>query len=189
MSDRQLTDFEHVLLAMICQAPSSGYDLKQRFAATPMGVYRPSSGALYPALQRLERRGLLRKRVPPRSADQPGRAPSVYDPTPRGRTAHERWVRQPIDPGTVSRDLGLHLLRFVMTEPLLTPAEVLSFLESLRDALTSLIAELERYVVATDFNNRHSPLALRHGIAIHRASLRWVQSTIQELSRTATHSA
>jgi DNA-binding PadR family transcriptional regulator len=59
MAVRQLTEFEQVLLGMIARAPSTGYDLKQEFATTPLGVYQPSSGALYPALRRLERRGLL----------------------------------------------------------------------------------------------------------------------------------
>lgn len=38
-------------------APSSGYDLKRIFATTPVGLYQPSSGTLYPALRRLEQRG------------------------------------------------------------------------------------------------------------------------------------
>src|SRR5260370_23650024 len=59
MSRSQLTSFEHVLLGMIFIQPASGYDLKRRFVTSPMGVYQPSSGALYPALERLERRGLL----------------------------------------------------------------------------------------------------------------------------------
>ena len=59
MADRQLTAFEHILLGLIRQAPSSGYDLKRIFAVTPMGVYQPSSGALYPALRRLELKGLV----------------------------------------------------------------------------------------------------------------------------------
>jgi DNA-binding PadR family transcriptional regulator len=37
--------------------PSPGCDLKRVFAATPMGLYQPGSGALYPALRRLEYAG------------------------------------------------------------------------------------------------------------------------------------
>ena len=50
MAGRQLTSFEQILLGLICTSPSSGYDLKRVFA-TPMGVYQPSSGTLYPALR------------------------------------------------------------------------------------------------------------------------------------------
>jgi Transcriptional regulator PadR-like family len=50
----RLTGFEQVLLGLICLQPSTGYDLKRRFATTALGVYQPSSGALDPALDRLE---------------------------------------------------------------------------------------------------------------------------------------
>ena len=36
MAGQQLTAFEHILLGLILQAPSSGYDLKRIFAATPL---------------------------------------------------------------------------------------------------------------------------------------------------------
>jgi PadR family transcriptional regulator, regulatory protein AphA len=78
MTERQLTSFEHILLGMICMEPSSGYDLKRIFAATPMGVYQPSSGALYPALRRLENKGLIRARTPATPAADSARLRRVY---------------------------------------------------------------------------------------------------------------
>ena len=65
MPRSRLTGFEQVLLGLIFIQPSTGYDLKRRFAATSLGLYQPSSGALYPALDRLERRGLLASEPPP----------------------------------------------------------------------------------------------------------------------------
>ncbi len=182
MTDRQLTDFEHILLGMICAAPSTGYQLKQKFTVTPISIYQPSSGALYPALRRLERNGLLVTRPPARSSHPTGRTRYVYEPTQTGRAVHRQWVRSPVDPATIARDLGLHLLRFVMMESLLSEREVVTFLHSLREALRAFIVELERYTAATNFGDRHSPLALDHGIAIHRASLQWANRAIAELS-------
>ncbi len=114
MAGRQPTDFEQVLLGAIARAPSTGYDLKQEFATTPLGVYQPSSGALYPALRRLERRGLLRAE-PGQPGDHAGaRRRYVYQITEQGREAHVAWVRQPVDPATIARDLPLHMMRFVI---------------------------------------------------------------------------
>ena len=56
---RPLTDFEQVLLGVIADEPRSGYGLKKLFSSSPASVYQPSPGALYPALRRLEERGLL----------------------------------------------------------------------------------------------------------------------------------
>jgi DNA-binding PadR family transcriptional regulator len=182
MAGRQLTSFEHILLGLICTAPSSGYDLKRIFAATPMGVYQPSSGALYPALRRLERSGLVRAQTSSGPAGEPGRRRRVYEPTQTGQAAHLSWLRIPVEPATVSRDLGLQLMRFVMMEHLFPRDEVLKFLQNLADALAAFTADLERHTADTDPNARHPRLALDHGLAVHRASLRWAEQTIAALS-------
>jgi DNA-binding PadR family transcriptional regulator len=182
MADRELTSFERILLGMICTAPASGYDLKRIFAATPMGVYQPSSGALYPALRRLERDGLIRAETSARRAGEPARRRRVYEPTQAGRAAHASWLRTPIDPATVAGDLGLHLMRFVMMEHVFPREEVLQFLGNLADALAAFTTELERYAAASDLSDRHPGLALDHGLAVHRASLQWAEHAIAALS-------
>ena len=186
MAARQLTQFEHILLGLICQSPSSGYDLKRMFAVTPMGVYQPSSGALYPALRRLELKGLVQAQAGQPS--QSARHRRVYEPTQAGRTAHLSWLRTPVEPATVGRDLGLHLLRFVMMEHLLPLEEVLGFLQSLAGALAAFVAGLERYTAAADLGDHHPRLALDHGLAVHRASLQWAERTIEALSAALTPS-
>ncbi|MGO8875392.1 MAG: PadR family transcriptional regulator [Acidimicrobiales bacterium] len=180
MARPQLTAFEHVLLGLICSAPSSGYDLKRIFAATPMGIYQPSSGALYPALRRLELKGLVRAQSFDRAAPSV-RHRRVYEPTPMGREAHASWLSTPVEAATVSRDLGLHLMRFVMMEHERPREEVLEFLHNLTEALSAFVAELQRYTEVTELG-AHARLALDHGLAVHRASLRWAEHTIAALS-------
>jgi PadR family transcriptional regulator, regulatory protein AphA len=182
MNGRQLTSFEHIVLGLICIEPSSGYDLKRIFAATPMGLYQPSSGTLYPALRRLEQKGLVKAQAPSGQDSQSARRRRVYEPTQTGRAAHLNWLRTPVEPATVSRDLGLHLMRFVMMENLLPSEEVLMFLQNLADGLRALTAQLEQAAAAGDFPDRHPRLALDHGIAVHLASLRWAEQAIAALS-------
>jgi len=188
VTEVQLTSFEHILLGLICLAPSSGYDLKRIFATSPMGIYQPSSGALYPALRRLERKGLLRAGAA-RGADRHARARYVYEPTELGVLAHTSWLRAPVRPDTVARDLGLHLMRFVMMEHLLPPDQVLNFLRDLADALAAFTAELDRHAAATDPSGGHARLALDHGLAVHRASLQWTENTIAALATSPPLSA
>lgn len=182
MTGPPLTSFEHILIGLVCLSPASGYDLKRMFAVTPMGVYQPSSGSLYPALRRLEARGLIQV------ADGTGesaRHRRVYGPTEAGRTAHAAWLRAPVGPSTVSRDLGLHLMRFVMMEHAFSREEVLAFLGDLKDALAAFIASLEQAAAeAAPAGDRHPALALDHGLAVHRASLCWARQTIAALGAT-----
>ncbi len=173
-----LTHFEHVLLGLVCMTPSSGYDLKRAFSTTPLGVYQPSSGALYPALARLVGKGLIRHHGP----TEPGRHRVVYEATPSGRTTNLAWIRLPVRPATVSGDLGLHLMRFVMMGTLLSRDEVLEWLRDLIDALSVFVADVERYRAAVTTGPPHVVLALDHGIAVHRASLAWATGTWEMLA-------
>jgi PadR family transcriptional regulator AphA len=179
----RLTGFEQVLLGMISLQPSTGYDLKRRFATTSLGVYQPSSGALYPALERLERRGLLASEALPQAGH--GRPRRRYRLTDDGRQAHLDWVRQPVVPETVAQDLGLHLLRFVMMAQVLPEETVVGFLTSLRAALAWLVGSLERQADAIDaVGNPYAGLAIEHGLAVHRASLAWAEQAIARLAES-----
>jgi len=158
MAEPQLTPFEHILIGLVCLSPASGYDLKRIFAAAPMGIYQPSSGSLYPALRRLEAKGLVKALD---GTGESARHRRVYEPTQAGRAAHATWLRTPVEVSTVSRDLGLHLMRFVMMEHASSREEVLSFLDDLKDALAAFTAGLEGYVAATaELDDRHPGLAL-----------------------------
>ncbi len=180
MADAQLTSFEHILIGLVCRSPASGYDLKRIFAATPMGLYQPSSGALYPALRRLEAKGLVQALDGTAASARPRR---VYEPTPAGWAAHTSWLRTPVEVATVARDLGLHLMRFVMMEHTSSREEVLSFLGDLKDALAAFTAGLERHAAPTaQLGDRHPALALEHGLAVHRASLQWAIHAIAAVS-------
>ena len=178
-STRPLTDFEHVLLGYIAREPHSGYGLKRRFNATPTSVYKPSPGALYPALRRLLTRGLLSVED---TVSAGHRAQRLYQATEAGRAAHLEWLQQPVDPSTVAGDLGLHLMRFALMEDYVERPRVIAYLKELASALDSFIAELEHYLAIYGKSARlHGRLAVEHGIATHRASLDWAREAIATL--------
>jgi DNA-binding PadR family transcriptional regulator len=180
---RPLTDFEQVLLGVIASEPRSGYGLKKMFNASPASVYQPSPGALYPALRRLEARGLLHAEEKVSSGR---RALRLYQVTEAGRAAHLDWLRQPVVPATVATDLGLHLMRFSLMEDQLPRAAVLAFLNDLTDALDAFVSGMERYLASGSMPPRqHAVLAVQHGIAMHRASLEWARSATAALTEPA----
>jgi Transcriptional regulator PadR-like family len=96
MAEPQLTSFEHILIGLVCLSPASGYDLKRIFAYTPMGIYQPSCGSLYPALRRLEAKGLVKAvdgaghgQAPPRVRADSGRPGGPRDLAAHaGRSVH-----------------------------------------------------------------------------------------------------
>ncbi len=182
MTGRPLTLPEQILLGRICIAPMSGYGLKQVFAATPMGLYQPSSGALYPALHALSNEGWSRCRPPPSPATKRPASPRLRGHPGRPGRPRELALTL-VDLATVAHDLGLHSMRFAMMEHAPLSHEVLEFLQNLANALTQFTAQLEQYAAAApDLGGHHPRLALAHGLAVYRASLRWAEHAIAELS-------
>jgi transcriptional regulator len=49
-----------IVLQLLHAAPTNGYDLAQRIQVTTSDVLSVNAGSLYPALYRLEQRGLIR---------------------------------------------------------------------------------------------------------------------------------
>jgi DNA-binding PadR family transcriptional regulator len=183
VTGRPLTSFEQVLLGYIAAQPRSGYGLKRTFSSTPSSVYQPSPGALYPALRRLVRRGLV---TVEETVSEHGRALRLHRITRAGLAEHMCWLRQPVAAESVGSDLGLHVMRFAMMENRLPPDEVLAFLTGLADALDGFVEGMEGYAAsAADVQRRHAALALEHGIAVHRASLEWVRSALGTLAAPA----
>jgi DNA-binding PadR family transcriptional regulator len=181
---RPLTDFEQVLLGVIADEPRSGYGLKKLFNSSPASVYQPSPGALYPALRRLEERGLLHAE---KQVSSGRRALRLYQVTEAGLAVYLEWLRKPVVPETVGADLGQHLMRFSLMENYLERAEVIAFLADLGDALDGFVRGMEQFVVSRQGTLReHALLALEHGIAIHRASLEWVRSAMAALGETSS---
>lgn len=85
MSSTPLTPLSFQILLSLVRAPAHGYGILKEIDERSAGVEAPSTGALYLALQRLEREGLIGPAAdPPEGADQRRR---YWALTPSGRRA------------------------------------------------------------------------------------------------------
>jgi len=80
---------ELVVLQLLQAEPTNGYDLSLRIQAITKDVLNVNAGSLYPALYRLEKRGLIKGRW---EETANGRRAKSYAVTPAGRKqlANER---------------------------------------------------------------------------------------------------
>ncbi len=86
-------DVRAAALALLAEQPRNGYQLIQEIAERSGGVWQPSPGSMYPALQQLEDEGLIQAETP-----EGGRKRYVL--TAEGRdyvAAHADEVRAPWD--------------------------------------------------------------------------------------------
>ena len=85
---------ELVVLQLLQAEPTNGYDLALRIQAITKDVLNVNAGSLYPALYRLEKRGLIKGRW---QETESGRRAKTYSVTNAGRKQladqRESWER------------------------------------------------------------------------------------------------
>src|SRR5437667_7308437 len=164
------------LLGLIWQQPCSGYDLRKFFSSTPMISFSDSPGAIYPALHRLEQRGLVRGHT----AQGAGlRRRRIFELTTRGRAEFRRWQTQPVMRNDVVGNLDALMLRFAFMDQFAEKGAVLRFLKAFHKELAAYIPSLRKYLKS---NREHMPqsgrLALESGIQAYETQLRWTKNAM-----------
>ncbi len=181
MITKHLTTLEYALLGLIGISPMTGYDVHKMFDTTPFGHFSSSPGAIYPALNRLARQGLLNSSMDTRKEARPRR---VYGLTETGKDALEDWLRQPVTRDELIRMSGAPILRFNFARDRLSIEEILTYLEGYHRVVAAYIDELLSYddqLKAPEMY--HNRLALDHGIRRYRSELEWVRSATAVFKR------
>jgi DNA-binding PadR family transcriptional regulator len=145
----------------------SGYDVRRLFQTTPIGIFSDSPGAIYPALARLERAGLLTSETQPS-----GRNRRVYRRTPAGEAALNEWLEAPVSCETVERRPREIELKYVIVASHLGDAQATRFIAEAGRAFERRIAELE---AARENKELTAPsvAALDLGIRLFRTRREW----------------
>jgi DNA-binding PadR family transcriptional regulator len=181
---RRLTNLEYLLLSLSRDQPASGYALRKAFADTPLGHYSDSPGSIYPALQRLRRRGLLR---PVKGPSPNGRGTQRFAITPKALAELRLWAQQPITREEVRNDPAALMLRFVICAQLSGDSAAHQFVLHLETRALEIVEELQGYLAGS---GKALPLATRlaveQGLTGYRALAAWAERAGRELRRSAS---
>lgn len=165
----------YALLGLLYGQPQSGYDLRKIFAATAMGSYSDSPGAIYPALERLARQGKVRGVVEESAGLRRRR---VYQVTQRGRAALKAWLKAPITRDDVMRRMGDLMLRFAFMDVVMAPVQAARFLRELEREIAAYLPELHEFLSAHASEMPLSGhLALESGVGEYEHRLQWARSS------------
>jgi DNA-binding PadR family transcriptional regulator len=177
----QVSLLGYAILGLLHQQPSSGYDLRKIFANTPMGTFSDSPGAIYPALQRLEKQGLVRSQLQGPSRLRRRR---VFRPTSAGRRSFKTWQTQSISADDVIHRVDELMLRFGFMDQAGGGAAAIRFLKDLTRELRRYTPALRKYLKA---NAGQMPLsgrlALESGVRSYEELLRWSRSSLTKYAR------
>lgn len=174
MNDNSLLGF--ALLGLIHQQPMSGYDLRKIFASTAWGTFSDSPGAIYPALGRLEARGLARATVLESSSLRRRR---VFSIAPEGLAAFKEWLMQPVTYDDVIRRISDLMVRFAFMDETVGVERTEEFLGEFATQMAAYIPTLQQFLRAhASKMTPSSRLALECGIQEYEMRLRWARSCI-----------
>lgn len=125
----------HVLLGMLAE-PASGYELKQQFELSMRHFWYAELSQIYPALARLEKRGMLTSKNAP---SDKGPRKKVYTRTEKGRKELQSWLAE----GPVLRTERLAFLtQLFFLDEIPGPARI-DFMRTLRDDFADRLEELK----------------------------------------------
>jgi len=167
------------VLALLAERRGYGYDLAQRFEARVGTAWQLNPSAVYPALEQLERAGLVAVTVRQRGR----RAPRVlYTPTPAGDLALDAWLGSPdARPEPVRSDLHLRLAFARARDRPALCAQVLARERACAELLAGAVAA--GAAAAADPAGGTSGL-VRAGVAARlRAELAWLGDVRAALAR------
>ncbi len=174
MSSPKIPALGYALLGLLMK-PSSGYDLRKVFSSTSMKTYSGSPGAIYPALQRLQKQGLIRGTVEEGAGL---RRRQVFRLTPKGLAELRAWITLPIAREDLSSGLKTVMLRFALSEPAIGPAASLAILKSLETALQPHLENLREQLQAMKAAPASARLALECGIRSYESLFDWARYAI-----------
>lgn len=170
----------YAILGLLHAEPRTGYALRKVFETTPMGHYSSSPGAIYPALKRLEERGLAISQIDDSTKLRPKQ---VYSTTKSGIETLRRWMAQPVTKSNVVHELGDLMLRFSFMGTLVSDQVTYRFLSQLASNIELYIAELEMLLPDMPANGpQHSRLAIMSGIESYRTQAKWARMAMQEFT-------
>jgi DNA-binding PadR family transcriptional regulator len=172
----KISSLGYALLGLLHGKPSSGYDLRKIFSSTAMRTYSDSPGAIYPALRRLEREGMIRGSVEERSGL---RRRQVFRVTPKGLVELRRWIMLPITHDDLTSGLKTVMLRFAFSENAVGATASLEILRSMEAALRPHLRELgQKLEEIRPVAPTSGRLALECGIRSYESLLQWSRYAI-----------
>ncbi|SCL70445.1 PadR family transcriptional regulator [Micromonospora chersina] len=170
---------ELAILGFLGEEPLHGYELKSRITRLA-GYARPvSDGSLYPAINRLERAGLVNRQREPGAAAAPRHTLSL---TAAGREELRRRLRDPAELDVTDQNRFFTLLAFL--GQLADPAAQAAVLErrlAFLDQPASFFATDDRPQRAAEQADPFRRGMLVMAREISRAERSWLRATISEL--------
>ncbi len=177
---KRLTDLEMAILGVVWKrSPCTAYLVAREFSTSPSSHWRGSAGAVYPAIERLRRLGLLKQR----KGVSLGRPCSLLALTAKGLSQLQQWLTPPMDEAaaTITHDPVRTRAFFLAALP---PEQQRAFLEDAEAQLLAQVPRLEeevaRYQKSGDWFSEQAQKGALHTMIGRLAWLREFRAALDQ---------
>lgn len=172
----------HVILTVLCNQDSTGYDITKQFSRAIGHVWRASHQQVYRELNKLTEAGAVTYKLEPQNG-KPDR--KVYSITEVGRQSLHQWYTLPVKHATERDEISAKLLTSGIFDSAPMIEHIQNLIEESRHQLNRYI-ELDKthYALTPELSHemRLERLALRRNILRTQAWLEWADEVVAELS-------
>jgi PadR family transcriptional regulator AphA len=176
---RKLATGDYLFLAFLKAGPLSAYELKKEMSSSVNFFWSAQHSQVYQQANRLRRDGYIEQRGPTSARNR-----RLLALTEEGAHAVDRWLSEPAAPYRIYDESLAKLYFASFTDNATTTA----LLEDQRRHHAELLAEFERIhavLSGVDFGDviPGQFYALRLGVEVESAYLRWIDQTLADLRR------
>jgi len=160
--------------AVISETPRlSWLAISKIFSSTSMKSYSDSPGAIYPALGRLQKQGLIRGTI---EAGAGMRRRQVFRVTAKGRAELKKWIARAVTRDDIVRGPQEFMLRFAFSEMVVGREAAIDLLRSLEAVLQVYLAALHEEMKALPaLMPTSGHLAFECGVRGNESLLAWTR--------------
>lgn len=163
---------KHVLLALLAEEPTHGYELKKRYDETLSGIWPVQQAQIYNNLRLLESAGLVELDARIEQENLPDR--KHFRLTQAGRDELANWVSTPVQSSRQLKD-DFYLKLTTLASVLDQPATLAELLWQQRKVYLQHLRELERALGEAEANDDVVTASLIDGAILHaEADLAWL---------------
>jgi DNA-binding PadR family transcriptional regulator len=172
-------NLRYLILGLLTQQSMSGYDIKRFLKGLNWLIGNPSGGSLYPVLRALREQLLVSVEIVP-GVDKPPR--KIYSITAAGHEVLQAWLDKPI---ATNASLKAFLMRLLLADSH-SPARLNAHLKQRRTQVSAAHAVLYGGLGTPRTGlSKGQQLALDYGLAMAKAELAWLDSTLDRLHEPA----
>lgn len=148
---------QDVILGFLYEEPMSGYDIKQMMENSVSYFFDASFGAIYPALRKMEKEGLVEKQV----IQQDGKPnKNLFAITENGRKQFQHYLNSPINPTIMRSDVLIRIFFARFT----TKENVQKWLKEERGKNQAMFENLKRIAELYPTMEQHKRFTVEFGI-------------------------